>query len=179
MKTQEWAFVDLENIGLLNRVSIQKYDVVYVFVGANQTEISLTPTSTDKFNDIKILKLKNISNNNLDFHLSYYLGKFDAQVKKDVKFTVISNDTGFDHLIKHIHETSRNCVRLKIDNKEEIVTKKLLLELLSKDVEKMPKTEKSLKNYIKSHLGNNNSEKKIEVTYKAVVKNKKIANRIK
>jgi len=179
MKSPEWAFVDLENIGSLNKISIPKYDVVYVFVGAKQSGISLIPESSERFTDIKILKLEDISKNNLDFHLTYYLGQLDSKAKKEVTFTIISNDAGFDNLITHINKTGRKCVRLKVEHKEDIVTKEILLGLLSRDIKKTPKTEQSLKNYIKSHLGNNNSNKKIETTYNSVVKNKKIANRIK
>ena len=173
----EWAFVDLENIGSLTNISIEKYDVVYVFVGSKQSNVSLTPESTEKFVELKILKIKETSKDNLDFHLSYYLGKFDSSAKKDVTFTIISNDSGFDNLIKHISSTGRKCKRLKFEIKENSSTT-VLQNLLAKGSEKMPKTEKSLKNYIKSHLGSNNSKKKIEKTFNYVIKNKKVANRI-
>jgi len=175
MNNKEWAFVDLENIGSLTNISIGNYDVIYVFVGSKQTNISLAPESTEKFIELKLLKIKGTSKDNLDFHLSYYLGKFDALAKKDIAFTVISNDSGFDNLIKHISSTGRKCKRFKSENKE---NSKVLQNLLAKGSEKMPKTEKSLKNYIKSHLGSNNSKKKIETTFNYVIKNKKVANRI-
>ncbi len=178
MNNTEWAFVDLENIGSLKNISIEKYDQIYVFVGSNQTNISLTPDSAEKFVELKILKIKETSKDNLDFHLSYYLGKLDSSAKKDVIFTVISNDTGFDNLIKHISSIGRKCKRLKVENKENKEKTKVLQNLLAKGPNKLPKTEKSLKNYIKSNLGNTDSEKKIETTYKHVIKNKTIANRI-
>jgi len=171
----EWVFVDLENIGSLTNISIENYDVVYVFVGSKQTNVSLTPITTKKFVEFKILKIKETSKNNLDFHLSYYLGKFDTLAKKDVAFTVISNDSGFDNLIKHISSTGRKCKRLENQNKE---SSKVLQNLLAKDLKNMPKTEKSLKNYIKSYLGSNNSKNKVETTFNYVIKNKKITNRI-
>jgi len=179
MKIQEWAFIDLENIGSLSKVSIENYDVIYVFVGSKQSNISFIPKSTEKFVELKILKIKESSKNNLDFHLSYYLGKLDQETKKDVGFTVISNDSGFDNLIKHIISLGRRCKRLAIKSEGDVSTEKILLKILNKGIEKSPKSELALKNYIKSHLGADTSNKKIESTYKSVIKNKEIANRIK
>ncbi len=117
MKNTEWAFVDLENIGSLKNISIDKYDRIYVFVGSMQSNISLTSDSTENFVELKILKVRGVSKDNLDFHLSYYLGKFDTSAKKDISFTIISNDTGFDNLIKHISCTGRKCQRQQVPNK--------------------------------------------------------------
>lgn len=178
MNYTEWAFVDLENIGSLKNISIEKYDKIYVFAGSHQSNISLTSNSTKKFVELKILKIQETSKDNLDFHLSYYLGKFDSLAKKDIVFTVISNDTGFDNLIKHISNTGRKCKRFKIENKENKEKTKVLQDLLAKGSNKLPKTEKTLRNYIKSHLGNTKSEKKLETTYQYIIKNKTIANRI-
>lgn len=181
MNYTEWAFVDLENIGSLKNISIEKYDKIYVFAGSHQSNITLTSNSTKKFVELKILKIQETSKDNLDFHLSYYLGKFDSLAKKDIVFTVISNDTGFDNLIKHISNTGRKCKRFKIENKENKENKektKVLQDLLAKGSNKLPKTEKTLRNYIKSHLGNTKSEKKLETTYQYIIKNKTIANRI-
>ncbi len=85
MNNTEWAFVDLENIGSLKNISIEKYDKIYVFVGSNQTNISLTPDSAEKFVELKILKIKEISKDNLDFHLSYYLGKLDSELYPKIR----------------------------------------------------------------------------------------------
>jgi hypothetical protein len=179
MKTLEWAFIDLENIGLLRDVSIEKYDVIYLFVGATQEHISLFPPASEEFVEIKILKISDSSKDNLDFHLSYYLGKMDALAKEDIGFTVISNDSGFDNLIKHVATLGRKCKRLKVETTEKLVLKKVLLSLEEKDDNKLPKSEKALKNYIKSHLGKGHSERNLESVYNALMKQKEIASRIK
>ncbi len=179
MKTLEWAFVDFENIGSMRDITIEKYDVIYIFVGVKQAQVSLFPQTSEKFITIRILKISDSSKDNLDFHLSYYLGKLDALAKKEIGFTVISNDGGFDHLIKHVATTGRKCKRLNVYMTEKLVLKKVLLSLEEKEDDKLPKSEKALKNYIKSHLGKEYSERNLESIYNALMLQKEIASRIK
>ncbi|WP_229360329.1 PIN domain-containing protein [Ferrimonas sediminicola] len=72
----KWAFIDYENIGRLDKVDLgsQHYP----------SPIELT-----------LIQVQEIQSNNLDFHLSYYLGKFDALEAPEIAFDVISNDNGF------------------------------------------------------------------------------------
>jgi hypothetical protein len=48
--------------------------------------------------------------NALDFHIAYYLGKL-AAADPEAFFHVISRDTGFDPLIKHLNEGQIRCKR--------------------------------------------------------------------
>lgn len=187
MKTQQWAFVDFENINNLKTIPLEPYDVIYIFVGAKQSNVTIPSVNTDKFTNIRLLKIKETSKNNLDFHLSYYLGKLDSLSKKDISFTVLSNDTGFDHLLAHITRTGRKCSRLGVSSNKPLPAKTItkdtsldetLQHLLSKDIKKFPKSEVALKNYIKSNLGEKSSDKKMKALYQDIIKNKKIANRI-
>jgi ribosomal protein L31E len=88
----------------------------------------------------------------LDFHLSYYLGKYESIAQKEISFEVISNDNGFSSLISHIKKNGRNCKQLKIADTE-ILSSKLLDSLLKKSKEKRPKKVETLKNHIASHMG--------------------------
>ena len=187
MKKQQWAFVDFENINNLKIISFEPYDVIYIFVGAKQQNVTLPSISTDKFTNIRLLKIKETSKDNLDFHLSYYLGKLDSLTKKDISFTVLSNDTGFDNLLAHITRTGRKCSRLGVTSKKPVTVKKkteqtsldeTLQQLLSKDIKKLPKSEAALKNYIKSNLGAKSSDTEMKALYQNIIKNKTIAKRI-
>ena len=46
----------------------------------------------------------------LDFHIAYYIGKYSAE-HPDAYFHIISKDTGFDPLIKHLKEQKVFCCR--------------------------------------------------------------------
>ena len=122
MKEETWALIDLENIGsTLKNISLEPYSKVIIFVGKNQNNLSLSSLTVDKMIDVSILKIKEISDNNLDFHISYYLGRFDISEKENVSFVVISNDKGYDNLIKHINTNSRKCKRVE-SKKHETIT---------------------------------------------------------
>ena len=66
-------------------------------------------------------------NNNLDFHLAFYLGVHHLEAGKDVKFHVISNDKGFDGVIQHLVDMGRACERVSRAKKKtakKVVAKK-------------------------------------------------------
>jgi hypothetical protein len=90
-------------------------------------------------------------NNNLDFHLAYYLGKTNVEARAGVVFEVISNDNGFSPLLSHLKKNERQCKQLKMGtpSAEKV---KLVQSLSSNAMEKRPKKVVSLKNHIASHL---------------------------
>ena len=125
------------------------------------------------------MKIKGLSKNNLDFHLSYYLGRYHSIAPKDFIFTVVSKDKGFDCLIAHICSKGRKCLRLSTEEDTDDVTEELLLNLLNTDVKKLPRTEEALKNYIKSHSRKDKSTKNINELYNSAIKHRKISDRLK
>ena len=110
----KWAFIDYENVGSLGKVDLPGYERVIVFLGARQPRLDFTDTKYDKPINLVVVQVKDSQANNLDFHLAYYLGKFDAQAESSVAFEVISNDTGFSPLIAHIKTSGRPCKQIKI-----------------------------------------------------------------
>ncbi|MDQ7073673.1 MAG: PIN domain-containing protein [Gammaproteobacteria bacterium] len=48
--------------------------------------------------DMIIIQIHTTQENNLDFHLAYYLGKYDQEANKNITFEVISNDKGYSPL---------------------------------------------------------------------------------
>jgi len=113
MNNSAWAFIDYENVGTLEGIDIAQFCKVYIFIGATQNKINLGSEKIDLLTEIHLLKLKAVSPDNLDFHISYYLGRFDALADSKITFVVISNDSGFDPLLSHLVETGRPCERLK------------------------------------------------------------------
>ena len=183
MSKQTWALVDLENIGSqLREIVLTSYSKVFIFVGAKQNTLSLQGIAVDKLVDFTIMKIKEISANNLDFHISYYLGKFDALEKKEIDFVVISNDKGYDNLINHISYHGRKCIRIgnttNIKNELNTDEKKIIVKIINTDYKKLPKTELSLKNVIKSHLKEKANKNTIDKVYKLLIKHQLIKSRI-
>jgi PIN domain len=116
---KRWAFVDYENQPKSLQFISQhhEYNCVLVFFGSQQKVAA-------EFNNsliIRLIRMENIGKNNLDFHLSYYLGKYDAKLDKRIAFDIFTQDTGFDHLIKFIQQRGRNCQRIGL-NQDKVAT---------------------------------------------------------
>ncbi|MFV8570244.1 PIN domain-containing protein [Marinobacter sp. SBS5] len=147
----KWAFIDYENVGNLGKVNLTEYERVIVFLGAKQPKLDFMDTKYDKPINMVVIQLKATQANNLDFHLAYYLGKFDAQADRAVAFEVISNDSGFSPLIAHIKSSGRVCKQVKIAGASG-ETQKLIKNLSARPKEKRPQKVTSLRNHIASHL---------------------------
>lgn len=149
----KWAFIDYENVGNLDCIDLSSYEKVVLFLGAKQPKINFGTSRYNQPIDMLLVQLKACQANNLDFHLAYYLGKFNEQLEKRISFDVISNDNGFAPLIAHIKNNGRQCIQVKTQKAAPTQTNdKLLNSLLNKAKEKRPKSVTSLKNHIASHL---------------------------
>jgi len=79
--------------------------IVKVFLGPNQSKIpiglaiSLQPLGANA----EYIVLETAGNNALDFHIAYYIGVLSAE-NPTAYFHIISKDTGFDSLIKHLQK---------------------------------------------------------------------------
>ncbi len=124
MRNKKWVFVDHENVGHLNDFETEDVDKIFVFVGATHKTLKINFIKLNDNVSLEIIKIKKIGENNLDFHLSYHLGKLDVTSDSDVEFIVLSADKGFDHLIQYIHDNGRICYR---------ETRKSLVEGVVKD----------------------------------------------
>jgi len=150
-----WAFVDYENMGSLEGINYSLYDRVFVFCGAKNSQIKFGNSDISEFVRFEVIRLNRISTNNLDFHLAYYLGKYDDEADEDTEFHIISNDNGFNSLIKHINNTWRTCKRVNIQsNKKQKPLSpcaELAIERLSSiNEQRRPKIEDTLYNWLLS-----------------------------
>lgn len=103
MKTN-YVLIDYENVqptdlGLLRDGPFK----VRVFLGPNQARIpvSLATALQALGRDAEYVVLESAGSNALDFHIAYYVGVLSAQ-EPSAFFHIISKDTGFDPLIKHL-----------------------------------------------------------------------------
>lgn len=147
----KWAFIDYENIGCLGNVELSSYEKVIVFIGAKQPKLDFGNKKYETPINLVIIQIKATQSNNLDFHLSYYLGKYDQEASSNIAFEVITNDNGFSPLIGHIKCNGRSCKQIKLSNSSG-ESAKLVQSLKCKPKEKRPQKVESLRNHIASHM---------------------------
>lgn len=101
---KNYIFIDYENVQPFSLDLPKDYPFkVIVFVGANQTKIpiELVTSMQELGNNAKYVKIVGNGKNALDFHITFYLGRL---FEKDPAgyFHIVSKDSGFDVLIKHL-----------------------------------------------------------------------------
>ncbi len=99
-----YIFIDYENVQPKSLSGLSgKPCKIYVFVGAAQSKLSfdLAAALQKMGSDAVYIKLSESKPNALDFHIAFYIGELSA-ADKTASFHIISKDTGYDPLIKHL-----------------------------------------------------------------------------
>ncbi len=99
-----YVLIDFENVQPQSLGALdQNHFKVILFVGANQAKLSFDVAASlqQLGSRAKYIKMSGNGRNALDFHIAYYLGRLAAE-EPSAYFHVISKDTGFDPLIKHL-----------------------------------------------------------------------------
>lgn len=109
----EYVLVDFENVRL-NKVSLLNGTAlkVKVFLGASQSKIPLEVARTlQAFGpDAEYIQIDGNGNNALDFHIAFYIGRLAAE-EPQARFHIVSADSGFDPLIRHVNQLGISCRR--------------------------------------------------------------------
>ncbi len=173
MKTN-FVLIDYENVqpditSLLNGEAFK----IKVFVGAAQAKVPLELARTlQAFGpDAEYIQIEGRGSNALDFHIAYYLGQLAAAFP-DAVFHVISKDTGFDPLIKHLRTRNILCQRstsiggiplLRISTAKSVPDKvQAVIDNLAKRKSAKPRTLKTLGGTIKALFGNEISDDEVQ-----------------
>jgi hypothetical protein len=111
--TTHFVLFDFENVqpkdvALLNGGAY----TVKVFLGANQKKIPLEMVRAVQALGpaAEYVEISGNGRNALDFHIAYYIGRLAAETP-EASFRVISKDTGFDPLLKHLAAQGISCKR--------------------------------------------------------------------
>lgn len=110
-----YVLIDYENVQPKNLQVLAEHSFqVFVFVGANQVKVpfDLAVAMQRLGDNARYIKISGNGQNSLDFHIAYYIGELSQQDKK-AYFHIISKDTGFDPLIKHLKSRRINVQREK------------------------------------------------------------------
>ena len=105
--------VDFENVQKVDLAALPEGFRVTVFVGCGQKSIPFELVQAAQKWGVKLdwLKAEGGGANALDFHLAYYLGCLLTRRSKTVCF-VLSRDTGFDPLLRHLKQKGLRCRRI-------------------------------------------------------------------
>ncbi|SDP61307.1 PIN domain-containing protein [Desulforhopalus singaporensis] len=106
-----YVLIDLENVQPKNlNILLNHPFKIFVFVGENQAKIpfDLASVMQEFGGNARYLKISGNGKNSLDFHLAYYLGKLSTEDPAGY-YHIISKDTGFDPLVKHL---KKNKIRI-------------------------------------------------------------------
>lgn len=85
---------------------------IMIFLGQNQSKVPLAlsrdlqPLGTD----VEYVQISGSGSNAVDFHIAFYIGRL-AVSHPDARFTIVSKDTGFDPLVKHLTSLKIVCNR--------------------------------------------------------------------
>jgi len=183
-----YIFVDFENVQPTSFEFPKDYSFkIIIFVGANQTKIpiELAISMQNLGHNAEYVIITGNGKNALDFHITFYLGKI---YEKDSEgyFHIISKDTGFDILIKHLKEKQAlinryndiseipalkqsNCETLSIDKKIN-----LIIDYLIKRGNAKPRKLETLSNTINSICARSLNSNQLDAIIKAMAKDKLI-----
>lgn len=166
MKSQ-FVLVDFENVqptdlALLNG-GLYK---IKIFLGTHQGKIPVAMArALQTFGpDVEYIQVNGSGRNAVDFHIAFYIGQLAAAAPES-QFHVISKDTGFDPLLKHLGERGIRCQRsisiatiplnpaIKAGPESMADRAEAVIENLAKRKSAKPRTLKTLRSTIKSLFG--------------------------
>jgi hypothetical protein len=158
----EFIFVDFENVQSFDLSSLDETTKVYIFVGRQQNKIpfELVTSAQRRGKGLEWIQISGQGRNALDFHIAYYLGELNQTTPREVHFTVLSKDTGYDPLIQHLSEFGRQCKRINSlkeiadYSKEELEdpnTQQVIQNLKKIEKSKRPRTRNTLAKHV-SHV---------------------------
>ncbi len=99
-----YVLIDFENVQPKNLEILESHPFkVFVFVGENQTKVpyELAAAIQTLGANAKYIQISGNGQNALDFHIAYYVGDLAAK-DPEANFHIITRDTGFDPLIRHL-----------------------------------------------------------------------------
>ena len=160
----QYLFVDFENVHSFDLTSLGEDVKVYVFVGRQQTKIpfELVTAAQQRGEFLEWIQIAGQGRNALDFHIAYYLGDLNRTVPKEVAFTVLSKDTGYDPLVRHINDLGRKCSRInslkemtrgEVASTDDPSTQRAIGNLTKIAKAKLPRTRNTLGKHLQTALG--------------------------
>lgn len=112
--SRNFVMVDFENVqpSSLGALSPDTCDIK-VFTGAHQKKVELAlAQALQRFGpNAEWIQITGSGKDALDFHIAFYIGRL-AAAHPQASFTIVSRDTGFDPLVKHLAKLGIGCRRV-------------------------------------------------------------------
>jgi hypothetical protein len=158
---EQFVLVDFENVQQLDLARLPAHARIRIFVGAQQAKLpaALVLQAQALGLSVEWIRIEGNGPNALDFHIACYLGEGLARTPQ-AEFVVVSRDTGFDPLLRHLKARGMHCRRkapavaakaapqLILDGNAQ-----LIVELLKRtEKNKRPRKWKTLTNYLVTHF---------------------------
>jgi len=182
----DYENVQPKNLAALKDVSRGRAFKVYVFVGANQSRIpkELVFEMQTLGADAQYVEIAGSGKNAADFHIAFYLGALGQPGSED-EFHIVSRDTGFDPLIKHLQAKNIKAARRR-DLFEIPWLKTSETESLGEKIDKVirnfdlrghsrPRKVRTLKASIRSLFGGNVPDEELDALVQGLRKRKYVA----
>jgi hypothetical protein len=111
--TKRVLFVDLENVQKVDLSTVPADAHVVIFYGVTQKKLpeGLVVQAQPLGDRLKWVKISGQGPNALDFHIAFYLGQ-ELTSGPSSECVVLSGDTGFDPLMRHLQTCGRACRRV-------------------------------------------------------------------
>src|SRR5688572_722579 len=106
------VLVDFENVQKLDLARLPAHARIRIFVGAQQAKLptALVLQAQALGLAIEWIRIEGNGPNALDFHIACHLGDGLARTPKS-EFVIVSRDTGFDPLLRHLTLRGLHCRR--------------------------------------------------------------------
>ena len=107
-----YVLIDYENVKADNLHLLTQHPFkVMIFVGANQSRIPIDLAIQVQSLQAEYVKMSGTGPNALDFHIAFYVGLLSER-DPDPYFHIVSNDKGFDPLLKHLKSRKTKAYRV-------------------------------------------------------------------
>jgi len=186
LPSNNYVLIDFENVQPKNIEILKKHPFkIFVFVGENQVRIPFEiANALQQFgSEAKYIKISGNGQNALDFHIAFYIGQLSLEDPEGY-FHIVSKDTGFDPLVKHLRDRKIKVHRvsdlaeipiLRISNTTDKSEKiDAIVRNLAGRGQSRPRKVKTLSNTINSLFTNRLEEKELASVIKVLQEKKYI-----
>jgi len=171
---KKFLLIDYENVQPRNLDGLKSENwSILVFLGSTQASLPIEKVKAlQSFGpDVEYIQSDGNGPNAIDFHIAYYVGRLAYQSPK-ATFRVMSKDTGFDPLMRHLKNKGVDCSRIgsvpgtgkakKVSGQPASERAEKFLEFLRMRTTHRPGTIKRLRSAINAHLGGKLAESEID-----------------
>lgn len=120
--TRRFIFLDFSNLKRIKFKKLEKVcDRLFVFIRKEEEQVpfQLVQKMQRFGKNAKWVVIEGVEKN-MNYHISFFMGKLHEKIDISIEFAVLSNDREFDPLINFINSYGqRSCIRVKGENRKE------------------------------------------------------------